>query len=189
MIKNTKRSKELFEQAKKMFVGGVASALHKSDHEAYPIYIKSGRGSKVIDQDDNEYIDYLGGYGPIILGYCPPAVEDAVIKQIRKGSLFAAPTSSLNEVSEKITDMIPCADMLTYQNTGTEANMLAFRLARAYTGKQKILKFEGHYHGWSDEEMVSIAADSPKMLGARNRPWKISNIRNSRSRRSKESTC
>jgi len=170
---NTDRSKELFDQAKKMFVGGVASALHKSEHEEYPIYIESGKGSRVYDVDGNEYIDYLGGYGPIILGYCPPVVEKAIIKQIRKGSLFAAPTESLNEVSDEITNIIPCAELLTYQNTGTEAIMLAFRIARAYTGKEKIIKFEGHYHGWSDEEMISIEASSAKMMGPRNRPWKI----------------
>ncbi len=173
MLKNTERSKELFEQAKKTFVGGVASALHKSEHEAYPIYIERGWGSRVLDVDGNEYIDYLGGYGPLILGYCPPAIEDAVLNQIRKGTLFAAPTESLNEVSKKLTQIIPCAEMITYQNTGTEGNMLAFRIARAFTGKEKIIKFEGHYHGWSDEEMISIAADSSKTMGGRNRPWKI----------------
>lgn len=173
MLKKTERSKELFEQAKKMFVGGVASALHKSEYEAYPIYIDKGWGSRVQDVDGNDYIDFLGGYGPIILGYASPVIEEAVIAQIKKGSLFAAPTELLNKVSEKLTRIIPCSEMVTYQNTGTEANMLAFRIARAFTGKEKIIKFEGHYHGWSDEEMISIASDSPKMMGVRNHPWKI----------------
>ncbi|MFH1673771.1 MAG: glutamate-1-semialdehyde 2,1-aminomutase [Pseudomonadota bacterium] len=172
MSKKTDRSKELFEQAKRMFVDGVASALHKSEHEAYPIYIDSGKGSRVYDVDGNEYIDYLGGYGPIILGYGSPALEKAIINQMRKGSLFAAPTESLNIVSEKITTIVPCAELITYQNTGTEAIMLAFRIARAFTGKDKIVKFEGHYHGWSDEEMISIETSSQKMMGPRNRPWK-----------------
>jgi glutamate-1-semialdehyde 2,1-aminomutase len=172
MSRKTDRSKELFEQAKKMFVGGVASALHKSEHEAYPIYIDRGEGSRVYDVDGNEYIDYMGGYGPIILGYGSPTIEEAIIHQLRKGTLFAGPTESLNRVSEKITTIVPCADLITYQNTGTEAVMLALRIARAFTGKDKIVKFEGHYHGWSDEEMISIETSSLKMMGPRNRPWK-----------------
>jgi glutamate-1-semialdehyde 2,1-aminomutase len=172
-IPNTDKSRIYFEMAKELFVGGVASSLHKTEYDEYPIYIESGKGSKVYDVDGNEYIDYLGGFGPMVLGYAPPQVGKAVKEQIDKGSLFAAPTQSLNEVSKKLIEHIPCADLITYQNTGTEANMLAFRLARAYTGKEKILRFEGHYHGWSDEEMISIAADSPGMLGSRHTPWKV----------------
>jgi len=172
MLKRVK-SKELFEKAKQSILGGVASSLHKSPLEEYPIYIERGEGSKLYDVDGNEYIDYTGGFGPMILGYCPPAVGEAVIEQIAKGSQFALPTESLNEVSGKITQIIPCADLVTYSSTGTEANMICFRLARAYTGKDKIVKFEGHYHGWSDEEMVSYNPDSLKMMGPRNKPWKI----------------
>lgn len=168
----TNRSKELFDKAKESILGGVASSLHKSEYEQYPIYIERGKGSKLYDVDGNEYIDYMGGFGPMILGYCPPAIGEAVIEQIAKGSQFAAPDPSLNEVSKKLTEIIPCADLVSYQGTGTEANMLIFRMVRAYTGKDKIVKFEGHYHGWSDEEMISFAPDSIKMMGARNRPWK-----------------
>jgi len=172
-IGSTAKSKELFEKAKKMFVGGVASSLHKTEYDEYPIYIESAKGSKVYDVDGNEYIDYLGGFGPMVLGYTPPAVEQAVIEQVTKGALYAAPTESLNEVSEKLLELIPCADLITYQNTGTEANMIGFRMARAYTGKNKVIRFEGNYHGWSDEELVSIASESVKLMGPRNRPWKI----------------
>jgi glutamate-1-semialdehyde 2,1-aminomutase len=170
--RKTEKSRKLFEQAKKIFVGGVASALHKSKYEEYPIYIEYGKGSKVYDVDGNEYIDYLGGYGPLILGYDIPAVNEAAMEQLKKGTLFSAPTESLIRVSEKLVEIIPCADLVTYQTTGTEANMVAFRVARAYTGKDKIIKFEGHYHGWSDEEMISTAPDSLKLMGPRNRPWK-----------------
>ena len=131
-----------------------------------------GKGSKIYDIDGNEYIDYLGGYGPMILGYCPPCVGEAMIEQISKGSQFAAPNQLLNEVSEKLVEHIPCADLVSYQSSGTEAVMLAFRLVRAYTGKSKIVKCEGHYHGWSDEKMVSLGPDSLKLMGPRNRPWK-----------------
>ena len=168
----TDKSKELFERAKESIVGGVASSLHKSEYEQYPIYIERGKGSKLYDVDGNEYIDYMAGFGPMILGYCPAAIGEAVIEQIAKGSQFAAPTESLNDVSKKLTEIIPCADLVSYQGTGTEANMVVFRMVRAYTGKDKIIKFEGHYHGWSDEEMISFAPDSIKMMGPRSKPWK-----------------
>lgn len=168
----TDKSKELFERAKESIVGGVASSLHKSEYEQYPIYIERGKGSKLYDVDGNEYIDYMAGFGPMILGYCPAAIGEAVIEQIAKGSQFAAPTESLNDVSKKLTEIIPCADLVSYQGTGTEANMVIFRMVRAYTGKDKIIKFEGHYHGWSDEEMISFAPDSIKMMGPRSKPWK-----------------
>jgi glutamate-1-semialdehyde 2,1-aminomutase len=171
-IFDTGRSKELFESAKSCLVGGLASSLHKGEYEEYPIYIECGKGSRLYDVDGNEYIDYVGGFGPMILGYCPETIKDAVIGQMSRGSQFAAPYELLNEVSKKLVDIIPCADLVSYQSTGTEANMLGFRLARAYTGKDKIVKFEGHYHGWSDEELVSFGADSLRMMGPRKRPWK-----------------
>lgn len=170
--RSTAKSREYYEKAKKFLVGGVASAIHKAEHEEYPIYIECGKGSKIYDVDGNEYIDYMGGMGPMILGYCPPSIEDAVIEQINKGSQFAAPNRLLNEVSQRLVEIIPCADLVSFQNTGTEANMLAFRLARAHTGKDKIIKFEGHYHGWSDEELISVGPDSIKLMGPRRRPWK-----------------
>lgn len=169
----TDTSKALFEDAKKLFVGGVINSLHKSAYEEHPLYIESARGSKVYDADGNEYIDYLGGYGPMILGYCPPAVTAAVREQLDKGALFAGPTESINTVSKKIIEIVPCAELVTYQNTGTEAVMLAFRIARAYSGKDKIIRFEGHYHGWSDEAMISSAPAALNMMGPRNRPWKV----------------
>lgn len=168
----TNKSKERFDSAKESIVGGVASSLHKSEYEQYPIYMARGKGSKLYDIDGNEYIDYMAGFGPMILGYCPAAVGEAVIEQIAKGSQFAAPTESLNDVSKKLTEIIPCADLVSYQGTGTEANMVIFRMVRAYTGKDKIIKFEGHYHGWSDEEMISFAPDSIRMMGPRIKPWK-----------------
>jgi len=168
----TEESKRLFEQAKNVFVGGVASALHKSKYEDYPLYMEYGKGSRVYDVDGNEYIDYMGGYGPLLLGYDIPRVNNAVIEQLGKGTLFAGPTESLIRVSERLVEIVPCADLVTYQTTGTEANMVAFRIARAYTGKNKIIKFEGHYHGWSDEEMISTAPDSLTLMGPRNRPRK-----------------
>jgi glutamate-1-semialdehyde 2,1-aminomutase len=167
----TVQSRKLFQEARRLLAGGVASQLHRGPQEEYPIYIERGVGSRVFDVDGNEYIDYLGGYGPLILGYCPAAVDEAVREQLTRGTQFAAPHPLLNTVSRELTEAIPCAEVVAYQNTGTEANMLAFRLARGYTGKTKILKFEGHFHGWADEQLVSHAPDSLKMMGPRTAPW------------------
>jgi len=169
----TKKSSQYFETAKKSILGGIASALHKGDYEPYPIFIESGKGSKLYDVDGNEYIDYVGGFGPTILGYCPQAVNDAVIDQASRGAQFAAPTKSLNDLSDKIASIVPCAELVSYQSTGTEACIVAVRFARAYTGKNKIIKFEGNYHGWSEELYISTAASSLAQLGPRNNPWKI----------------
>jgi glutamate-1-semialdehyde 2,1-aminomutase len=167
------RSIELFEQAQQYFVGGLASSLHKAKTDPHPIYIERGKGARVWDIDGNEYIDYVGGFGPLILGYCPEAVDEAVIEQIRRGTVFAAPNELLNQVSQKLIEAVPCAELVAYQSTGTEANMLALRIARAFTGKNKIIRFEGHYHGWSDELLISNAPDSVTMMGPRNKPWRV----------------
>jgi glutamate-1-semialdehyde 2,1-aminomutase len=169
----TNKSKLLFEQAKKSMVGGVASKMHMSEWEQYPIYVDHGEGSHIIDVDGNDYIDYWNGYGPTILGFTPQEVIQAVIDQAQKGSQFAAPFEMLNEVSAKLVDIIPCADLVDYETSGTEAVMLALRLARAHTGKSKFIRFEGHYHGWADEVLVSSGPASLKKMGPRSKPWKV----------------
>jgi len=172
MIYSSEKSKELFHVATNYLVGGVASTIHKAPDEEYPIYAVSGKGSRFIDVDGNEYIDYMGSFGPSILGFSPEAVNKAVYRQIELGTHFALPTESLNELSRKLVELVPCADIVGYQSTGTEANLVALRLARAYTGKTKIIRFEGHYHGWADELYVSAAPSSLKSMGPRSRPWK-----------------
>ena len=168
----TKTSKRLYEEAVRYLVGGVASSLHKSEAEPYPVYAERGEGSHLFDVDGNEYIDYMGSFGPSILGFNNAKVADAVSQQAREGSHFAMPTRSINELARRIVDLLPCAEMAGFQSTGTEANLVNFRLARAYTGKDKIVKFEGHYHGWADELMVSTKATSVKMMGPRSKPWR-----------------
>lgn len=170
---STLKSKELFEETKKWLVNGVASSAHKAAWQEYPIYISHGKGSKLYDVDGNEYVDYMGGYGPMILGYAHEGLNSAVFEQMQKGSQFAAPTESLIELSSTLVKIIPSAEKVTYVGSGTEANMHAFRLARAYTGKDKIVKFEGHYHGWSDEEKISIEASSVFDMGPRENPWRL----------------
>lgn len=153
-------------------INGVASSIHKYAWQDYPLYMDHGKGSKIYDVDGNEYIDYMMGFGPIILGYSNEAVNKAVSEQLVKATQIAAPTENLIELTDKICQIIPSAEKVsTYYNSGTEGDLHAVRLARAYTGKTKIVKFEGGYHGWSDELKVSAEADSIGALGPRNKPF------------------
>ena len=163
----------LYTELKGVLVDGVGSSFHKYANEPYPIAIERAHGSHFTDVDGNDYIDYVLGFGPLILGHSPEALRRAVCAQAERGSLFSAPTADLLSLSRLLCDVIPCAEMVSFQNTGTESVMHAFRLARAYTGKEKIVKFEGHYHGWSDEEKVSIDAAYLGEMGVRTRPRKI----------------
>jgi len=168
----TEKSKELFKDAWHGLPGGMASSLHKASWQEYPIFIEKGEGSKIIDVDGNEYIDYMLGFGPAILGYSPEVLNDALNEQLLKGVQFAAPTESLNYLSKKLIEIIPSAEKVSsFNNSGSEANANALRLARAFTGKNKIIKFEGHYHGWLDELKVSAEAPSAMVMGPRNKPW------------------
>ena len=172
MTKNTGTSKRLFNEAQLHMVGGVASSLHKAAHEEYPIYASHGKGSRLWDVDGNEYIDYMGSFGPSLLGFSPPELNKAVCEQIERGTHFAMPTESLNKLSSRLAEIFPGSEMIGYQSSGTEANLVNFRLARSFTGKNKIIKFEGHYHGWADELSISVKPMSIKSMGPRNKPWK-----------------
>lgn len=121
------------------------------------IVIREGRGSRVWDEDGNEYIDYLIGSGPMLLGHGHPEVLEAVLEQLPKGMTFFANNAAGIELAEEICKAVPCADQLRFLSTGGEADMYAMRLARAFTGRDKILKFEGGYHGMSAEAQMSLA--------------------------------
>ncbi|MEL7430726.1 MAG: aminotransferase class III-fold pyridoxal phosphate-dependent enzyme, partial [Pseudomonadota bacterium] len=121
------------------------------------IIIRNGKGSRVWDEDNNEYIDYLIGSGPMLLGHGNEEVQEAVFEQIPKGMTFFANNASGIELAEEICRAVPCAEQLRYVSTGGEADMYAMRLARAFTGRDKILKFEGGYHGMSAEAQMSLA--------------------------------
>ena len=167
------KSKALHDELVQYIPGGVGSSFHKPSYRDFPVAMKYGKGSKLYDVDGNEYIDYVGGFGPMLLGYAPDVVNEAVREQLEKGSHFSAPTEDMLELGKLLREVIPSAEMVQFQNSGTEVVMQALRLARAYTGKQKIIKFEGQYHGWSDEEKVTITANSCEDLGNRNHPNKI----------------
>ncbi len=121
------------------------------------IIISHGKGSRVWDEDGNEYIDYLIGSGPMLLGHGNEEVQEAVFEQIPKGMTFFANNSAGIELAEEICRAVPCAEQLRYVSTGGEADMYAMRLARAFTGRDKIMKFEGGYHGMSAEAQMSLA--------------------------------
>lgn len=170
---NTEQSKKLYNKMKESLVDGVGSYFHISSYRDYPIVMTHGKGSKLYDVDGNEYIDYILGFGPMLLGYCNTNINKYVDKQLLKGSHFAAPNEDLGKLANKLIEIIPSAEAVSFQNSGTEVVMYALRLARAYTGKYKIIKFEGQYHGWSDEEKISIDAKSIEELGDRECPNKI----------------
>lgn len=121
------------------------------------LFIREGKGSRVIDENGKEYIDYLIGSGPMLLGHGHPEVLDAVQSQLGKGMTFFANNSASIELAEEIIKAVPCAEQVRYVTSGGEADMYALRLARAFTGKNKILKFEGGYHGMSAEAQMSLA--------------------------------
>jgi glutamate-1-semialdehyde 2,1-aminomutase len=125
-----------------------------------------GSGSRIWDVDGNEYVDYKLALGPLILGHCPPRVIAAVTKQLLEGTMFGTLTEKEVEVAEKIREVVPCAEMVKFATTGAEATQYAIRLARAYTGRDKILKFEGHYHGSHDYVLTNTSSTPVAALGS-----------------------
>src|SRR5690606_5429394 len=115
-----------------------------------PVFIASGRGCRVVDADGNEYIDYVCSWGPLILGHRHPRVTQAIRETLKRGTTFGAPTELEIELAEKVCRLMPSIDKLRLVSSGTEAAMSAIRLARAFTGRTKIVKFDGCYHGHSD---------------------------------------
>lgn len=123
---------------------------------APPLFFQSGDGAHIFDVDGNRYLDYTLSLGPLILGHRHPAVVAAVEAQLHRGHIFGAGHPLEAELSERIVALSPCVELVRFNNTGTEAVLVALRLARAFTGRECIAKFEGHYHGWSDEALVSF---------------------------------
>jgi len=134
--------------------GGVSSSLRRAA-KPYPLFFDHGLGSRVFDVDGNEYLDYGLAWGPLILGHSHPAVVEAVRRQAGRALTFGAQHDLEFEVSELLNRTIPCADLVCFANSGTEIVQVVLRLARAVTGRKSYLKFEGHYHGWSDEALVA----------------------------------
>ena len=154
-----RRSKELFEEAKKYIPGGVNSPVRAfKSVGGTPRFIAKAKGSHIWDVDGNEYIDYVCSWGPMILGHAHPSVIEAIKEQAEKGTSYGAPTELEVELAKMIVDLVPGVEKVRMVNSGTEATMSAIRLARGYTGRNKVIKFEGGYHGHVDALLVKAGS-------------------------------
>jgi len=162
---SVEKSRLLYERAKKLIPGGVNSGIRASPEfitpGLYPMFVEKGKGSHLYDVDGNKYVDYVLGYGPIILGHAHRKVNDAVIEQLEKGTVYGWTHENEVKLAEMLPEIIPCADMVRFVSTGTEAIIAAVRIARAYTGKDKLAKFDLAYDGWGDEVLVGAAGGFP----------------------------
>jgi len=155
----TDTSKKLFEEAKKYIPGGVNSPVRAfKSVGGDPLFIKRGEGSKFWDVDGNEYIDYIGSWGPHLFGHNPAFIIDALKVAIENGTSFGAPTALEVEMAKLITELVPSVEMIRMVNSGTEATMSAVRAARGYTGREKFIKFEGCYHGHADYFLIKAGS-------------------------------
>ncbi|CEA02044.1 glutamate-1-semialdehyde aminotransferase [Pseudomonas saudimassiliensis] len=153
------RSETLFASAQKHIPGGVNSPVRAfRGVGGTPLFIKHAEGAYVIDEDDRRYVDYVGSWGPMILGHSHPEVLDSVRRQLDHGLSYGAPTAMETEMAELVCAMVPSMDMVRMVSSGTEATMSAIRLARGYTGRDTIIKFEGCYHGHSDSLLVKAGS-------------------------------
>ena len=154
-----RRSQELFKEAQRYLPGGVDSPVRAFKAVGgTPPFIKKGYGSHILDADDNEYIDYVGSWGPLILGHAHPQVVEAIHQAAENGTTFGASTELEVTLARMVTEAVPSIEMVRFVNSGTEATMSALRLARAFTGRDKIIKFDGGYHGHSDGLLVKAGS-------------------------------
>ena len=152
-------SEQRFDTAKQFIPGGVNSPVRAfKSVGGSPVFIKKAKGPYIWDADDKQYIDYVGSWGPMILGHAHPEVIQAVQEAAENGLSFGAPTESETTLAQKICELIPSIDKVRMVSSGTEATMSALRLARGFTGRDKIIKFEGCYHGHVDSLMVKAGS-------------------------------
>ncbi|WP_435169253.1 glutamate-1-semialdehyde 2,1-aminomutase [Paenibacillus glycanilyticus] len=166
MSMQRKRSEALYEEALQHIVGGVnsPSRSYKAVGGGAPVFMKRAEGAYFYDVDDNRYIDYLAAYGPIITGHAHPHITEAIVRAAQNGTLYGTPTELEIQMARMLKDAIPSLDKVRFVNSGTEAVMTTIRVARAFTKRNKIIKFAGCYHGHSD--LVLVAAGSgPSTLG------------------------
>lgn len=163
-------SETLFEQAQKYIPGGVNSPVRAfKGVGGTPLFFKHAEGAYMFDEDDRRYIDYVGSWGPMILGHSDQRIKDALHAQVDLGIGYGAPTALETEMAKKVCELVPSIDLVRMVNSGTEATMSAIRLARGYTGRDKIVKFEGCYHGHVDSLLVK-AGSGALTLGVPNSP-------------------
>jgi len=156
---NTEKSKHLYEEAKKYIPGGVNSPVRAfKSVGGDPLFITNGKGSKFYDVDGNEFIDYIGSWGPHLFGHNPPFIKNALLTALKNGTSFGTPTELEIKMAELIIELVPSVEMVRMVNSGTEATMSAIRAARGYTGKEKFIKFEGCYHGHADYFLIKAGS-------------------------------
>lgn len=165
-----KRSSALFAEAQKVIPGGVNSPVRAFKAVGgTPVFAKEAKGAYIIDEDDKQYIEYINSWGPMILGHAHKPVIDAVVEKAKKGTSFGMPTEIETKIAELAVSMVPNIDMIRFVNSGTEACMSAVRLARGFTGKDKLIKFAGCYHGHSDAFLIQ-AGSGAVTFGSPNSP-------------------
>ncbi len=169
-MRKNDRSNELFARAQRVIPGGVNSPVRAfKSVRRNPLFIRRAAGSKIYDADGNEYLDFVGSWGPMLLGHSHPAVKEAILQAAQDGTSYGAPTEKEILLAELICDMMPSIEMARLVNSGTEATMSAVRLARAFTGRDKIIKIEGCYHGHGDSFLIK-AGSGATTLGEPNSP-------------------
>jgi glutamate-1-semialdehyde 2,1-aminomutase len=156
-------SEVAFSEAKTCMPGGVNSPVRAfKSVEGNPVFIDRAEGACIWDIDGNRYIDYVSSWGPAILGHAHPAILSRIAEALPKGTSFGAPTLLETEMAKLVIELVPSIEKVRFVNSGTEAVMSAIRLARAYTGRQKIIKFEGCYHGHADYLLVKAVLECRK---------------------------
>ena len=170
-MNNQSSSEKLFAEAKLYTPGGVNSPVRafKSVGKDFPIFIKSAKGAYIFDEDWNKYIDYIGSWGPMILGHCDEDIINSIKLQLDDGVSYGAPSSLEIQLAKNVVKLMPNIEQVRFVNSGTEATMSAIRVARAFTNRDKIIKFEGCYHGHADEFLVA-AGSGALSLGQPNSP-------------------
>ena len=172
--KTRTRSREWFGRAQESLIEGVNSPSRGAAvYSPGPVVLERGRGSRVWDLDGNEYVDFVMSFGALIQGHAHPKIVEVVTHAVAEGSHFAAATPAEAEAAERFRRMVPNAVAVRFANSGSEATMLALRLARAHTGRTKFLKFEGHYHGWYDPYCLNGHSHPPDQLGPKEVPARL----------------
>lgn len=171
---NRDRSRDWYKRAQQWLIEGVNSPSRGAAvYSPGPVVLDRGRGAHVWDLDGNEYIDFMMSFGALIQGHAHPKIVEVVSQTMAEGSHFAAATPAESEAAERFIRMVPTAEAVRFTNSGSEATMLALRLARAHTGRTKFLKFEGHYHGWYDPYCLNGHSHPADQLGPRENPTRF----------------
>ena len=158
-MKAYKRSSALFEAAKEVIPGGVNSPVRAFQAVGgTPLFVKEAQGAYLYDEDNNQLIDYISSWGPLLLGHAYPPVVEAITQQAKKGTSFGIPTALETDMASLVVNMVPNIDKVRFVNSGTEACMSAIRLARGATGREKIIKFAGCYHGHADAFLIQAGS-------------------------------